>query len=143
MSETMTVTMGARFTIWPCASCGIRFGVPEGWGEQRRKDKGDIYCPNGHVMNYRESEADKLRSERDRLAQQIAQRDDEIRAQREMREAAERSAAALKGQITKLNKRTAAGVCPCCNRTFTALHRHMKTKHPDFNVVPFKAEAVA
>lgn len=22
-------------------------------------------------------------------------------------------------------------VCPCCNRTFSALSRHMKTKHPD------------
>jgi hypothetical protein len=24
-------------------------------------------------------------------------------------------------------------VCPCCNRSFQNLRRHMATKHPEFN----------
>ena len=83
-------------------------------------------------MSYTESEADQLRRERDRLKQQLAQKDDEIRVQRDCREAAERSASARKGQITKLKKRAAAGVCPCCNRSFENLRRHIDSQHPGF-----------
>lgn len=25
------------------------------------------------------------------------------------------------------------GVCPCCNRSFKDVHRHMKSQHPEFN----------
>lgn len=34
-------------------------------------------------------------------------------------------------EAERLRRRTAAGVCPCCNRSFVQLARHMKTKHPD------------
>ena len=39
---------------------------------------------------------------------------------------------AAKGQISKLKKRASAGVCPCCNRSFQNLRRHMGNKHPEF-----------
>ena len=105
-----------------------------------------FYCAYGHRQYYikGESEETKLRRERDRLAQQIAQRDDEIKRQREMRVAAERQAAAARGQVTKMKRRAQGGVCPCCNRTFAGLARHMNAKHPEFaaidagNVVPLK-----
>jgi hypothetical protein len=38
-------------------------------------------------------------------------------------------------------KRVNAGICPCCNRHFTDLERHMKSKHVEDNVVPMKAKA--
>jgi hypothetical protein len=28
------------------------------------------------------------------------------------------------------------GVCPCCNRSFTNLRRHMTTKHPEYPKEP-------
>lgn len=84
------------------------------------------YCPNGHPRVFRESEADKLRREVNRLKQQAAQKDDEIATEQKARRAAETATARLK-------KRTAAGVCPCCNRSFVALARHIKTKHPTFD----------
>jgi hypothetical protein len=34
-------------------------------------------------------------------------------------------------ELRRIQKRTAAGVCPCCNRTFQQLARHMKTRHPE------------
>lgn len=82
--------------------------------------------------------------ERDRLAQRCAQKDDEILRQREIREAAERRASALKGVATRMRNRAAAGVCPCCNRTFSQLATHMKKQHPDFgkqDVEPLKVIA--
>ena len=73
------------------------------------------------------SEREKLRRERDQLKQQLAYKDDEI---------------AAKGkQLTRLQKRIHAGVCPCCNRTFTNVARHMKTKHPNVVSLPQKQTA--
>lgn len=91
-----------------------------------------FHCPNGHSRHFSESAADRLRKERDRLAQKVAEKDDEIRHQREIAEAAERRSSAARGQITKLKNRVGRGVCPCCNRTFENLARHMGTKHPTF-----------
>jgi len=122
----------AQFEEQDCVACFVRFGVPVGFTAARRRDSKSFFCPNGHSMSYREDEADKLRRERDRLKQQLAEKDDEIASQRSSREAAERQAAARKGQITRLKNRAAAGLCPCCNRSFHNMSRHMATKHPGF-----------
>ncbi len=42
----------------------------------------------------------------------------------------------MKGQLVKVQKRVAHGVCPCCDRTFINLQRHMATKHPDYAAPP-------
>jgi 4-hydroxy-3-methylbut-2-en-1-yl diphosphate synthase IspG/GcpE len=33
----------------------------------------------------------------------------------------------------ELAKRAKAGVCPCCNRTFSNMAEHMKKQHADFD----------
>lgn len=48
------------------------------------------------------------------------------------RNAAQRALRATKGRLTKTKKRIANGVCPCCNRHFVNLERHMTGKHPDY-----------
>jgi hypothetical protein len=47
-------------------------------------------------------------------------------------EAERRSKAAYKGQLTKVRRKVANGSCPCCNRHFENLQRHMQTKHPEY-----------
>lgn len=126
-----------NFTTVICCNCGVPFGMQPGYIEHLRESHAWFYCPNGHRQHYAaETEAEKLRRQRDQLQQRLAQRDDEIEFQRKGREHAERSAAAFKGQVTKLKKRGAAGVCPCCNRTFQNLGRHMATQHPDYTEKP-------
>jgi hypothetical protein len=124
-----------------CCQCGERFGLNDGTHETLRRSSQAFHCPWGHANHYPQgpSEADTLRQERDRLKQEAARLEDEKRIawstasqQLELRRAAERRASAARGQVTKLKKRTGAGVCPCCNRTFSALARHMATKHPTF-----------
>lgn len=137
-----------NFASIVCGKCGIEFGVPHAFDtEQRQQGKnGGFFCPNGHAQVYSESESDKLRRERDRLSQRLAEKDDDIRREREGREAAERKAAAARGQVTRIKKRVGNGVCPCCTRSFTNLRRHMEAQHPEYradNVVEFKAEQVA
>jgi hypothetical protein len=129
LNEQATVTLSRVC----CGECGVTFAVPEKFLSERRYDQKTFYCPNGHPRAF-------CRSERQELEQRIARKTaelDQMKAdrdrQRELREAEERSHAATRGQVTKLKKRAAAGVCPCCNRTFQELARHMANKHPDFN----------
>lgn len=132
----------SQLTTICCGECGIEFAVPESWRAAREGDGRTFYCPNGHNRVYRETVADKLRRERDLLKQQLAQKDDEIKWQKDQRQASEKRVSAAKGQITKLKKRAKAGTCPCCKRTFSNMAEHMRTQHPKFdpNVVDFDAE---
>lgn len=38
----------------------------------------------------------------------------------------------LEREATRGKTRAAAGVCPCCPRTFVNLRRHLSTKHPEY-----------
>jgi len=117
-----------------CCSCFVRFAMPSAMQEQRRKDHKSFFCPFGHSQHYTaETTEEKLRRERDRLTQQLAQKDDEIKQARD-------AASASEAQAARLHKRVKLGVCPCCNRTFANVARHMKTKHGD-NVVTIIANA--
>jgi len=93
-----------------------------------------FYCSYGHPQHFPQgdSEETKLRRERDRLAQRLAERDDEIRRQREMREGAERRLSATRGVVTRIKNRVGHGVCPCCTRSFSNLARHMQTQHAGY-----------
>jgi hypothetical protein len=121
--------------VGPCVSCQTPFYIPTSlYMAAKASSAITFYCPYGHPQVFREgpTEADKLRQERDRLTQRLAQKDDEIKHQRERAEAAERSAIARKGVVTRLKNRAAAGICPCCARSFENLRRHMAAKHPEF-----------
>lgn len=105
-----------------CGECGIAFAVPETWRAEKKRNGSGWYCPNGHSRVYRESDVQKLQkeldTEKERLRRALA-RENEERAR----------ADALEREKKRLVKRSKAGVCPCCNRTFQQLARHMATKH--------------
>lgn len=124
----------AEFVEITCCRCGIRFGMTAQTHAELKKSSHTFSCPYGHQQHFPlgPTKEDQLRQERDLLQQRLAQKDDEIAWQRRHRESAARSASAYKGQATKLRRRAKAGVCPCCNRHFEQLERHMSVKHPDF-----------
>lgn len=125
-----------EFVRMTCGDCGVVWGMNRAFyeGAKQAGPNQRWSCPNGHWRNFVHgpSSEDLLRKERDTLRQQVAQRDDEIARQRERSEGAERRASAARGQVTRLKNRAAAGVCPCCNRTFANLAKHMAGKHPTF-----------
>lgn len=109
------------------------------WMEQSAYDTyvqtcASFYCIHGHQQCFvrGKSEAQKLRDglERERRRRQSAEQNVEYESQ--MKRLAERSTRAYKDQATKLRNRAKAGICPCCQRHFTQLERHMATKHPGF-----------
>lgn len=115
----------------PCYTCKCDVWVPEALWESCKRSRGPdgiwYWCAYGHkqYLCVGESEEDKLRRERDRLQQRIAQKNDEIKSLEGRRRAAV-------GQVTKIKNRVGHGVCPCCNRTFENLARHMAHQHPAF-----------
>ncbi len=114
-----------------CCSCGVLFTMPAALVAQRRKDKASFYCPNGHAQSYTRSLSDQLREQLEAEKQKVlwAQQARD-RAQEAEKKALAREAAA-KGAVTKMRNRVGCGMCPVCNRNFTALRRHMETKHPE------------
>jgi hypothetical protein len=127
-----TITRTVTLVDLSCCSCGLLFAVPERLKTQRQRDGGSFYCPNGHRQQFTVTEADRLREELERERRHRERAETRAIHYRDQADAADRSAAAYKGQATKLRKRVANGVCPCCRRSFAQLGRHMATKHPDY-----------
>lgn len=129
-----------------CSGCGCWFAMPPGYLDNRRKDKKTFWCPNGHELSYKESEADKLRRERDRLKQDAARLEDEKREALATASAQFERARKAEAANKRLKKRSSAGTCPCCSRTFANMAEHMKHQHPEFvadggaKVVPIKRQ---
>jgi len=111
-----------------CCVCGVMFALPARLLANRRKQGGSFYCPNGHSLMFSKPENERLReqlqAEKDRAARLAAERDQ-----------AEASLKAQKAATTRARRRSAAGTCPCCGRTFQQLVRHMKAKHPEHAVL--------
>lgn len=124
-------------TITCCvAGCGIGFAMTDDYYAARERDGGQWYCPNGHRQHFTTTIEHKLRAELDQMKsdrdwqkrrREFAERDAEF---------ARRQASARKGQLTKIRKRIAAGVCPVpgCKRSgFNNVAKHIASMHPDFH----------
>lgn len=136
MSVTLTGG-GVQVRTTTCCheECGVTFAMDANLYAQRLDDGRAFYCPNGHAQHFSESREAELRRTR-------AQRDQAIKARdlAQANERAERARAnheqkcrkAARTTLRKARERIAAGVCPCCTRTFQQLARHMKSKHPHY-----------
>lgn len=114
-----TLSLYTTLTQEICITCGCVFAIPARLQEQLIKNHQGFYCPNGHPQSYcGETEEAKLRKElriaNEYKAEYIEQRNK------------------LQKQLNDIKERISKGVCPCCNRTFKQLTRHIKTKHPEY-----------
>lgn len=142
MSETMTFT--GELKILRCW-CGITHAVPESLRTHQLRQKEDgqsvmgIFCPLGHShvpggLTKVQREAKREKEWREASEARASALDDQLQAER-------RQHAATKGKLTKMRKRIAAGVCPCCNRTFKQVRRHMETQHPEEAAMVFAGDS--
>lgn len=132
-----TFTYTGQLHVETCCAkgCGITFGLNAGhYNELRRHPGRSFYCPNGHPMHYTgKSEQQKLR---DAEARETALRD--------QLSASIRDQEATRQTLLRERTRFANGVCPCCNRSFENVRRHMQGEHPDYpadrltSVVPYE-----
>jgi len=131
-----TVLLGIQLTVHTCIRCGMTFAVPTTMDHRYHQSHETFYCPAGHGQSYTgESDADKLKKLQRQLEaakKHAKEMEGWGEEQSELRRQTERRLSATKGQLTKTKKRIAGGVCPCCNRTFQDLGRHMAGEHPDY-----------
>ena len=111
------VAVAVQLTSVECYLCSVPFGMPEGMRDNRQRDGQTFYCPVGHPQCYGDSEGDRLRARVKQLESTLLSERDQL--------------AAAKGELAKVRKRVANGVCPCCHRSFANVARHMKSQHPD------------
>lgn len=130
---------GINFEMMECGKCGCLFCVNQHFVDERRMDGGTWYCPNGHPRVFKESFLDRANREHREREQRLQA---QINEERHARLVAERAAEKERRARRKVEKRVAAGVCPCCNRTFEDLQRHMKTKHKDYAALPKPAKQI-
>jgi len=128
------LTYTKTFTVITCSNvgCGVNFALDDEFIAARRKDRQSFYCPNGHSRWYPgKTEEQKLREQLEEEQRRVVRlRASEERARAEADH--QRSVAnGYKGAATKMKKRIGKGVCPCCNRHFTNVERHMATQHPE------------
>jgi len=133
MSLTMNYTGTLAIETCVTESCGMAFAIPAEFQQQKRRDHKGFYCPRGHSQYY-PGESDLEKAERLRK-QAIAQRDAahaSAGAARDQAAAAERSARATRGHLTRIRNKIANGVCPVagCKRHFDNIQAHLTTQHP-------------
>lgn len=124
---------GILYEVCECITCGIPFIVPQVAIDHQRNTGGYHYCPSGHSQGWNDSqserakrhrERERIRQDRDRLQQQLAQKDDEIRD-------TTKKLVKVQKENKRQKARAMAGVCSCCNRQFKDLQRHMASKHKE------------
>jgi hypothetical protein len=129
---TDTLSYEGTLTILTCW-CGMRHAVPSELRQFQERQHRDgaadvigIYCPLGHQHQPAgKGRAQILREQLDAERTRVGRLREEVQKER-------RSHSATKANLTKAKKRIGKGVCPCCNRSFVQLERHMATKHPDY-----------
>jgi hypothetical protein len=131
VSEGRKFSTDTTLEVVECYSCKMLYAIPASLNASAIKYPGQqqngwtLFCPLGHQWYYLGRN----------IEQQLADERKAKQATRELLEHEQRSHAATRGHVTRKKKqlaRVAHGVCPCCNRHFTNLERHMTTKHPDF-----------
>jgi uncharacterized protein with PIN domain len=97
----------------------------------KRSESIMFHCAYGHAQHFPkgDSQLNMVTRERDRLAQNLAQRDDHIRQLSRDLSTVTQQRETLKRAAARTKKRIGNGVCPECNRSFENLQRHMHTKH--------------
>ena len=128
-----TFTDTRTFTVICCATCAMDFGVPERFEKDRRDDHGGFTCPKGHSnVFYGKSDEEKLCGQLNREKDRHTRTRHELDQEESRHKDTKHSLRAQKAAKTRLKKRIANGVCPCCNHSFKNLHRHISSQHPNF-----------
>jgi hypothetical protein len=119
-----TITMVTEI----CCSCGVAFGLPSDLQDVLKNDPNkNFYCPNGHSQHYTKSKEQRLREEAEF---KLRQKENELSNLINSKTLLEKELQNARRQI----KRVHNGVCPCCNRSFQNLKKHMKNKHPEHSI---------
>lgn len=117
----MTFTEIITFTKIDCGRCGASYAINEKYRAERKEKGGYWHCPYCQCSwGYGDSTNAQLQRALEEKQRLLTAAKCETLRERQLKEDLERK-----------QRRVARGVCPCCNRSFENLQRHMKTKHKE------------
>lgn len=137
---TTTIHTQVTLTIIQCPHCAGSFGISEGYYNEAKRVGGFKQCWTcPYCKTERGFGKGQTALEIEALQTKLKAAEENAQFYRDRRDYMEkeadhfrRSRDGIKGVLAKVKKRVAHGVCPCCNRSFTDLRRHMESKHPEF-----------
>jgi hypothetical protein len=132
---TQTLQYSVTLVKLSCGECHIPFAVPRDLHETLLQTGRKFWCPNGHNIGYSETANARLERELREARRSRELLRTSLSAERDQRQATERSNAALRGVVTRTKRRVQSGTCPApdCRRHFTDLQRHISAKHPGYD----------
>jgi len=126
----MRLYTSTEFAQIECCNCHVIFAMTDEMDQHYHTTKKLFYCPNGHGQHY--TGVDREQQLKDRIKGMEARNS----ALRDQLDATERSKSALKGVVTRKKNElesVKSGKCPCCNKYFKVLHKHMENRHPTYD----------
>jgi hypothetical protein len=124
--STLVITSTTRFTVITCYKCATPFCMTEEMNTERLRSQDSFWCPNGHSQSYTgKTPEQKLREE----LTSVIEAKNRVTFERNDLES---RLIDTGRKLERVKKRLKGGKCPCCNRNFTALARHIASKHPTY-----------
>lgn len=137
------LTYTGELTVIVCGVCHVSFAIPTDMYRKLVDSHDGFWCPRGcRIHYYGKTEKDKLRDQLATARESESWWRERAASARREAEHERRSAIAYKGHLTRMRHRVARGVCPAggCKRSFSDLHDHVATCHPEllgvFDEVP-------
>lgn len=124
----MNLSFTTDLTAIHCGECGGTYAIDSRYYRQRQQGGGYWNCPYCQIIwgfSKDASETVKLKRKLENI-EAVAERE------RSWRKDTERRLSATRGVVTRIKNRVSNGVCPCCNRHFRNLYKHMESKHPNY-----------
>lgn len=120
-------------SIHDCCTCGGPIALTLDQQRSLRKSHKSFYCPMGHEQHFAgKSNEERLKEQLEAANARAEANMARARAAEDATQRAEYRERAQKAAKTRIKNRVGKGVCPCCNRSFADLARHMASKHPGF-----------
>lgn len=128
-----TRTFTETLVVLHCYKCRCAFGITrDHYDRAQASSDVSFYCPNGHGQVFTRTREQELKAELARKTADTRWYESQLTHTRDQLQATERSLRGHKAAKTRIKNRIAHGVCPCCNRTFQNLARHMAGQHPNY-----------
>lgn len=132
------VAVSSALKVVNCCGCGGTYAMAADYLDKRQRDGGSWQCPYCRMGTaYCETETDKLKKALERQKESTAYQRREKEEYLQQRNTLERSRNGMKGVLVREQNKLARirnGVCPCCNRHFKNVKRHMDSQHPHYKV---------
>ncbi len=134
MGQSLSIHCDIDFYVVNCGQCGGVYAILERTRLTHERNGTCWTCPycecgwgyDGSGLNANLKKQLAQQKKRTEWAQNDA------RKERQRANHIDRSRRGHIAAKTRIKNRIAAGVCPCCNRSFQNLSRHMSNKHPTF-----------